>query len=110
MDIADKLKQKCHMKESTEERLQKLQNCIHEVEIALYEQTKLANDLQSVVSCSQHQIQHLQRQIENISSQLGDATLDTNDLARIKRKTEIVQTFKQLFPGVVSFDTGIYVQ
>lgn len=47
-------------------------------------------------------IQTLQKQIDDITTKLGDARVDKHEDFRRRKKQEIVETFKTHFPGVVS--------
>ncbi|NP_001152812.1 structural maintenance of chromosomes 1A isoform X1 [Nasonia vitripennis] len=99
-DIENKIKQKEHMLEDATKRIEKLEEHIRTSEAALEDQKKLRQDLQSDVGTSKDRIQELQRELENISEQLGDAKVDKHEVSRTKKKTEIVENFKRLFPGV----------
>ncbi|XP_008558703.1 structural maintenance of chromosomes protein 1A [Microplitis demolitor] len=99
-EIENKLKQKGHMRDEALKRVEKLEEHIKTSEAALEEQKKLRADLQNDVGSSKDTIQRLQRELENISEQLGDAKVDKHEVARTKKKTEIVENFKRLFPGV----------
>ncbi|XP_043267117.1 structural maintenance of chromosomes protein 1A [Venturia canescens] len=99
-DIENKYKQKSHMRDEAVKRVEKLEEHIRTSEAALEDQKKLRADLQSDVGSSKDKIQSIQRELENISEQLGDAKVDKHEVSRTKKKTEIVENFKRLFPGV----------
>ncbi|KYN33787.1 Structural maintenance of chromosomes protein 1A [Trachymyrmex septentrionalis] len=99
-EIENKHKQKGHMRDEALKRVEKLEEHIKTSEAALEDQKKLRADLQSDVGTSKDKIQNLQRELENISEQLGDAKVDKHEVSRNKKKTEIVENFKRLFPGV----------
>ncbi|KAJ8675161.1 hypothetical protein QAD02_010947 [Eretmocerus hayati] len=99
-DIETKMKQKEHMLEEATKRIEKLEEHIRTSEAALDDQKKLRQDLQSDVGSSKDRITELQTELENISEQLGDAKVDKHEVSRTKKKTEIVENFKKLFPGV----------
>ncbi|XP_011314673.1 structural maintenance of chromosomes protein 1A [Fopius arisanus] len=99
-DIENKLKQKGHMRDEALKRVEKLEEHIRTSEAALEDQKKLRQELQSDVGSSKDRIQNLQRELERISEQLGDAKVDKHEVSRTKKKTEIVENFKRLFPGV----------
>lgn len=101
-DIENKHKQKGHMRDEALKRVEKLEEHIKTSEAALEDQKKMRADLQSDVGTSKDKIQNLQRELESISEQLGDAKVDKHEVSRTKKKTEIVENFKRLFPGVVS--------
>ncbi|XP_029158275.1 structural maintenance of chromosomes protein 1A [Nylanderia fulva] len=99
-EIENKHKQKGHMRDDALKRIEKLEEHIKTSEAALEDQKKLRADLQSDVGTSKDKIQNLQRELESISEQLGDAKVDKHEVSRTKKKTEIVENFKRLFPGV----------
>ncbi|XP_043260156.1 structural maintenance of chromosomes protein 1A isoform X4 [Colletes gigas] len=99
-EIENKHKQKGHMRDEALKRVEKLEEHIRSSEAALEDQKKLRADLQSDVGTSKDKIQNIQRELESISEQLGDAKVDKHEVSRTKKKTEIVENFKRLFPGV----------
>ncbi|XP_074113556.1 structural maintenance of chromosomes protein 1A-like [Cotesia typhae] len=99
-EIENKFKQKGHIRDDQLKRVEKLEEHIKTSEAALEDQKKLRADLQNDVGSSKDTVQRLQRELENISEQLGDAKVDKHEVARTKKKTEIVENFKRLFPGV----------
>ncbi|EFN88816.1 structural maintenance of chromosomes protein 1A [Harpegnathos saltator] len=99
-EIENKHKQKGHMRDEALKRVEKLEEHIKTSEAALEDQKKLRADLQSDVGTSKDKVQNLQRELESISEQLGDAKVDKHEVSRTKKKTEIVENFKRLFPGV----------
>lgn len=74
----------------------------------MHDQRKLLKDLQSDVGSSRDRVQEIQRQLEDVMEQLGDARTDKHEDTRRKKKQEIVDRFKANYPGVVS--TRINVQ
>lgn len=62
----------------------------------------MRQELESDVGSSKERVQELQTQLESIVEQLGDARVDKHEDSRRKKKQEIVENFKRLFPGVVS--------
>lgn len=101
-EIESKLKQKSHMRDESLKRREKLVEHIRTSESSLEDQKKIRSDLQCDVGTSKERIQSLQHELENISEQLGDAKVDKHEVSRTKKKTEIVENFKRLFPGVVN--------
>ena len=91
------------MRDEALKRVEKLEEHIRISEAALEEQKKLRKELQSDVGSSKDRIQKIQHDLENISEQLGDAKVDKHEVSRTKKKTEIVENFKRLFPGVVCY-------
>lgn len=58
-------------------------------------------DLQSDVGYSKDRVQEIQKQLDDVLEQLGDARIDKHEDARRKKKQEIVERFKSNYPGVV---------
>ena len=71
-------------------------------EAALEEQRRMREELQSDVGMSKERVQELQRELESVVEQLGDARVDKHEDSRRKKKQEIVENFKRLYPGVVN--------
>ena len=92
-------------------------------ESQLEEQQKVFNELQGDVGCSKDRIAELQKELEEVreeqkeiwettgvflnaqvdvqvSAELGDARVDKHEENRRKKKQEIVENFKRLYPGV----------
>lgn len=72
-------------------------------EKALEEQQALRTALTSDVGSSKEQVTSIQKELEQITEQLGDARVDKHEDSRRKKKQEIVENFKRLFPGVVKY-------
>ncbi|XP_043266990.1 structural maintenance of chromosomes protein 1A-like [Venturia canescens] len=98
--IENKLKQKRDMRNEILRRASKLEEQINKTEDSLVNQTQLRDNLRSAVDSAKGKIQEVQRELENISGQLGDANIDQQELARTKRKAEIVENLKRLYSGV----------
>ncbi|XP_076287137.1 structural maintenance of chromosomes protein 1A-like isoform X3 [Lasioglossum baleicum] len=99
-EVENKHKQKGHMQDEAAKRVERLGEHIKTSEAALEDQKKLRSDLQSDIGIAKDKIQNLERELESISEQLGDARVDKHEMSRTKRKTEVVEHFKLLFPGV----------
>merc|ERR1719367_655551 len=99
-EIEGKLKTKSHELEEAQKRLEKLTEHINMSESQLEEQQRVFNDLQGNVGCSKDRIKELESDLEAVASELGDARVDKHEETRRKKKAEIVQNFKRVFPGV----------
>lgn len=99
-DSENKHQQKGHEKEEMEKRIDKLAEHIRTSEQALLEQQRLREDLQSDVGSSKYRVQEVQKQLDDVHEQLGDARTDKHEDARRKKKQEIVERFKSNYPGV----------
>ncbi|XP_066249055.1 structural maintenance of chromosomes protein 1A [Euwallacea similis] len=96
----NKHSQKTHEKEEMEKRIEKLAEHIRTSEQALHDQKKLLNDLQSDVGFSKDRVGEIQKQMDEVMEQLGDARTDKHEDSRRKKKQEIVDRFKANYPGV----------
>lgn len=99
-ELESKLKTKGHELEESQKRLEKLIEHIRSSEAQLEEQQKIFNELQGDVGCSKDKIQQLQQDLDEATSELGDARVDKHEENRRKKKQEIVENFKRLYPGV----------
>merc|ERR1719210_162338 len=99
-EIDSKQKTKGHELEEAQKRYEKLVEHIRGSESQLEEQEKVYNDLQGDVGCSKDRISELQQELETVTGELGDARVDKHEETRRKKKQEIVENFKRVFPGV----------
>ena len=99
-EIDSKQKTKGHELEEAQKRLEKLTEHIKMSENQLEEQQRVFNDLQGDVGCSKDRIKELEADLEAVTSELGDARVDKHEETRRKKKQEIVENFKRVFPGV----------
>lgn len=83
--------------------MDKLTEHIKSSEYALEEQRRLYDELRKDVGSSKDKVSKLQRDLDNVTEQLGDAKVDKHDDNRRKKKQELVENFKKAYPGVVSF-------
>merc|ERR1719215_1567590 len=100
LDIEGKLKSKGHELEEAQKRKSKLEDHIRASEAALDEQKRTMQELNGDVGSSKDRIAELQAQLEEVTNELGDARVDKHEDNRRKKKQEIVENFKRLFPGV----------
>ncbi|HIE75452.1 MAG TPA: hypothetical protein EYP93_04470, partial [Gammaproteobacteria bacterium] len=99
-EIESKLKTKGNELEESQKRLDKLTEHIRGSENQLEEQQKVFDDLNGDVGCSKDTIAKLQEELDRVTSELGDARVDKHEENRRKKKQEIVENFKRLYPGV----------
>merc|ERR1719225_1218785 len=99
-EIEGKLKTKSHELEEAQKRYEKLVEHIKMSEGQLDDQQRVYDDLQGDVGCSKDRIYELQSELENCTSELGNARVDKHEETRRKKKQEIVENFKRVFPGV----------
>lgn len=100
-DAENKRSQKEHEKEEMQKRIEKLADHIRTNEQALKEKRKMCLELQSDVGTSKGRVLEIEKQLEEVVEQLGDAKVDKHEDSRRKKKQEIVERFKSNYPGVV---------
>ncbi|PSN35220.1 Structural maintenance of chromosomes protein 1A [Blattella germanica] len=88
-EIENRLRQKGHEKDEATKRVEKLAEHIKSSEAALEEQRRMREELQSDVGMSKERVQELQRELESVVEQLGDARVDKHEDSRRKKKQEI---------------------
>merc|ERR1719300_1808614 len=99
-DVESKMKNKGHELEESQKRLDKLQDHIRASEAQLEEQKKIYEELNVDVGSSKDRIKELTENLEEVTAELGDARVDKHEDNRRKKKQEIVENFKRLYPGV----------
>ncbi|CAG9862762.1 unnamed protein product [Phyllotreta striolata] len=99
-DAENQQRQKINEKEELQKRLEKLTEHIRVSQQTLQEQKKLKQDLESDVGFSKGKMHEIQKELEDVVRQLGDARTDKHEDARRKKKQEIVERFKSNYPGV----------
>merc|ERR1712012_1303215 len=99
-DVESKMKNKGHELEESQKRLDKLQDHIRASEAQLDEQKKIYDELNGDVGSSKDRIKELTESLEEVTAELGDARVDKHEDNRRKKKQEIVENFKRLYPGV----------
>merc|ERR1712203_1208253 len=95
-----KIKTKGHELDEAQKRAEKLNDHIRTSEQQMEEQEKILNELQGDVGSSKDRVSEIQRELEDAVSELGDARVDKHEENRRKKKSEIVENFKRLYPGV----------
>merc|ERR1711994_75373 len=99
-ELESKIKTKGHELDEAQKRAEKLNDHIRTSEQQMEEQEKILNELQGDVGSSKDRISEIQRELEEAVSELGDARVDKHEENRRKKKSEIVENFKRLYPGV----------
>jgi len=70
------------------------------LQVSLEENLKIQSQLEREVGSSRGRLEDLQRELESVVEQLGDARVDKHEDGRRRKKQEIVESFKRQFPGV----------
>merc|ERR1712223_893485 len=99
-ELESKIKTKGHELDEAQKRAEKLNDHIRSSEQQMEEQEKILNELQGDVGSSKDRVSEIQRELEDAVSELGDARVDKHEENRRKKKSEIVENFKKLYPGV----------
>ena len=97
-DVENKMKNKSLELEAAQNRLNKLTDNIMVTESHLDEQKKQLQDLD--VGSSKSKIDEVTAALEEVIRELGEVRVDKYEEYRWKKKQEIVEIFKGLFPGV----------
>ncbi|XP_035827369.1 structural maintenance of chromosomes protein 1A [Aplysia californica] len=95
-----KLKQKQHELEENKNRVSKLEDYITTSRSALEDQKKVEQELAKEVNESTYRIDEINRELEMITTQLGEAKVDRQESSRASRKAELIDNLKRLYPGV----------
>lgn len=99
-EAENKHRQKEHEKEEMTKRIEKLAEHIRSSEQSLSDHRKMRVDLQSDVGSSKNKVHEIQKSLDEVLEQLGDARTDKHDDTRRKKKQEIVERFKSNYSGV----------
>lgn len=89
-------------RDEVQKRMEKLFDHIRTSEQQLADQNRIKDELKNDVGSSKERIAELQKELDNVRDQLGDAKGDKHEDARRKKKQEVVELFKREVPGVVS--------
>ncbi|XP_041349100.1 structural maintenance of chromosomes protein 1A-like [Gigantopelta aegis] len=95
-----KIKQKEHEMEENRKRVDKLNEYIRTSTQAVSEQRQVERELSDEVEIANSRIDEINRELEDIVIQLGEAKVDKHESARAMKKAELLDNLKRLFPGV----------
>lgn len=87
-------------KDEVMKRMEKLHDHIESSKVALIDQNRIKDELKNDVGSSKERIAELQKKLDDVRDQLGDAKGDKHEDARRKKKQEVVELFKREVPGV----------
>ncbi|KAI5727295.1 hypothetical protein M8J77_000374 [Diaphorina citri] len=96
----NEIKKKRHEMEEAQKRIDKLEDHIRQNEASLKDNKKLKEELNSDVGSSKNRVQELQKELEQVIEELGDAKTDKHEDTRRKKKQELVENFKKAYSGV----------
>eukprot|EP00096_Caligus_rogercresseyi_P004734 TRINITY_DN1916_c0_g1_i2.p1 TRINITY_DN1916_c0_g1~~TRINITY_DN1916_c0_g1_i2.p1 ORF type:complete len:1267 (+),score=574.91 TRINITY_DN1916_c0_g1_i2:226-3801(+) len=98
--LEQNLKTKGAELEEAQKREEKLADHIRQSKNQIEEQEKIFTELEGEVGCSRDRVADIHKELEEVMNELGDARVDKHEDNRRKKKQEIVENFKRLFPGV----------
>ncbi|XP_078487137.1 structural maintenance of chromosomes protein 1A [Ciona intestinalis] len=93
-------KQKKKELEESKSRVDKLKDYIETSHTTLQEHKKLKVDLEKQVQSSFERIREINIELEEVMKKQGDAKVDRTESSRQKRRLELLETLRRLFPGV----------
>ncbi|XP_067127800.1 structural maintenance of chromosomes protein 1A [Centruroides vittatus] len=99
-EVEAKIKQKRSELDENVRRLEKLNEYIRTSETGLSDLRTQERDIREEVQEAKKRLQEINEELESIMNELGDAKVDKHEDSRRRKKAEIVDHFKRLFPGV----------
>uniref|UniRef100_A0A8B9C5Z4 Structural maintenance of chromosomes 1A n=1 Tax=Anser brachyrhynchus TaxID=132585 RepID=A0A8B9C5Z4_9AVES len=96
-----KIKQKLREIEENQKRIEKLEEYIATSKQSLEEQKRLEGELTEEVELAKRRIDEINKELNQVMEQLGDARIDRQESSRQQRKAEIMDSIKRLYPGSV---------
>lgn len=96
-----KIKQKLREIEENQKRIEKLEEYIATSKQSLEEQKNLEETLTEEVEGAKRRIDEINKELNQVMEQLGDARIDRQESSRQQRKAEIMESIKRLYPGSV---------
>ncbi|XP_054718962.1 structural maintenance of chromosomes protein 1A-like [Uloborus diversus] len=99
-EVESKIKQKRSELEENTRRLEKLAEYIKTSESGLSDLRSQEKEIGKEVQEAKKRVADINEELESILNELGDAKVDKHEDSRRRKKAEIVDHFKRLFPGV----------
>lgn len=99
-EIEHKIRVAENEKEENLRRVEKLTDSIAESEQNLNEFKKRERDVSETVKLAKREVERLTQELFEINSSLGDAKVDRSENERQRKKGEIVENLKKIYPGV----------
>ncbi|XP_078596279.1 structural maintenance of chromosomes protein 1A-like [Branchiostoma floridae x Branchiostoma japonicum] len=99
-EVQARIKQKEHEMEENKKRLEKLEEYIKKSQASVEEQKEQRARLEKDVGSAKGRIEYINRELESIVGELGEAKVDRQESARSAKKQELMENLKRLFPGV----------
>ncbi|NXJ58692.1 SMC1A protein, partial [Spizaetus tyrannus] len=96
-----KIKQKLREIEENQKRIEKLEEYIATSKQSLEEQKRLEGELTEEVELAKRRIDEINKELNQVMEQLGDARIDRQESSRQLFLAEIMDSIKRLYPGSV---------
>ncbi|CAH1783210.1 unnamed protein product [Owenia fusiformis] len=99
-EMIAKIRQKEHEREENEKRVEKLNDYIKTSEKTVQDQKKTEKTLAKDVEEAKMRISEIQKELESVIDQLGEAKVDKHESSRAVKRAELLENLKRLFTGV----------
>ncbi|XP_054163038.1 structural maintenance of chromosomes protein 1A-like [Oppia nitens] len=99
-DIESRIRVLQNNLEENQKRIDKLKDNIEVSESNLQELNKKKTEIEEIVNSSKEKVESITIKLESINRELGDAKVDRHEDERRKKKAEVVENLKKLYPGV----------
>jgi len=99
-EIESRIKIMQNEREENLKRIEKLKDNIISNEQNLEDLKKKESEVDDCVKTSKKRIEEINKELDHINNELGDAKVDRHEDDRRKKKAEVVENLKKLYPGV----------
>ncbi|KAK4336661.1 hypothetical protein RND71_043665 [Anisodus tanguticus] len=100
LEIQSRIKIMQNEREENLKRIEKLKDNIVSNEQNCEELKKKESEVDDTVKNSKKRIDEINKELDHINNELGDAKVDRHEDERRKKKAEVVENLKKLYPGV----------
>ena len=100
LEIQSRIKIMQNEREENLKRIEKLKDNIASNEQNCEELKKKESEVDDSVKNSKKRIDEINKELDHINNELGDAKVDRHEDDRRKKKAEVVENLKKLYPGV----------
>ncbi|RWS08268.1 structural maintenance of chromosomes protein 1A-like protein 2, partial [Dinothrombium tinctorium] len=99
-EIESKIRVHQNEREENLKRIEKLRDNISVSENNLQELKRKESEIDELVKFAKERVSKINAELDSINSELGDAKVDRHEEERRKKKAEVVDHLKKLYPGV----------
>lgn len=99
-EIESRIKIMQNEREENLKRIEKLKDNIISNEQNLEDLKRKEAEVDECVKTSKKRIEEINKELDHINNELGDAKVDRHEDERRKKKAEVVENLKKLYPGV----------